>query len=277
MTKESIKPYTVVVMTTKLPEDFWLINKMADVCHIDGIVFPTGKRYREYGIAYVIKKRFRQLGFLTIANQVLLVLYRLIFERRKDNQAAKEIFNDKPTQHIEKNGIDILEVEDINSAEVRDFIISKEPQLVVVSGAPLLREAIIEAAEGKIINLHPGYAPQYRGRYGCFWPIFNKEPYLVGTTIHFIDKGIDTGSILLQQRVKFNTDDTLRAITYRQHRLGGELMIKCLQQFENLAAKAYQKTDCANKNYIAPGLIHYIKARRWLGKRSRAGKCISSS
>ena len=272
-----VEPLRVVILATKLPEDIWLINKVADVCRIEGIVFPTGTRYREYGIAYVIKKRIRRLGFLTLANQSLLILYRLIFENRKDRQALKDIFGSKPYSYIEKKDIDILEIEDINSDEVRDFIISKAPQLVIVSGAPLLKNRIIKTAEGRIINLHPGYAPQYRGRYGSFWPIYNKEPELVGTTIHFIDKGIDTGSILLQEQVNFNPDDTLKIITYRQQKLGGDLMVKCLQQFDRLAASAYHKTDCRNDNYIAPGLTHYLKGRSWLKRRSRADKPISSS
>lgn len=268
---------SVVVLTTKLPEDIWLINKIAEVAQIVGVVFPTKKRYREYGMAYVIRKRIRKLGVLTVANQALLVLYRMIFERRKDDEVARELFDDKSTERIEKPDMEILEVEDINSELVREFILMKDPQLVVVSGAPLLNEKIIEASEGKIINLHPGYAPQYRGRYGSFWPIFNKEPHLVGTTIHFIDKGIDTGPILIQQRVEFEPDDTLRAITYRQHKLGGELMVRCLEQFEELSDKAFKKQDCANKNYTAPGLTHYIKGRSWLRKAKLAGGDLSCS
>ena len=267
----------VVILTTKLPEDIWLINTLADVCQIRGIVFPTGTRYREYGMAYVLEKRIRRLGLITVADQALLILYRFLFESRRDKQAAREIFSSKSSQYIEREGIDILEVVDINSDQVRDFIVAKAPQLVVVSGAPLLKECILEVAEGRIINLHPGYAPQYRGRYGSFWPIYNKEPELVGTTVHFVDKGVDTGRILLQQKVDFNPDDTLRAITYRQHKLGGDLMVKCLQQFESFAASAYHKADCPDNNYIAPGLIHYLKGRRWLKMRNRTRKLMSSS
>jgi methionyl-tRNA formyltransferase len=262
----------VVILTTKLPEDIWLINTLGDVCQIEGIVFPTGTRYHEYGMAHVLRKRIPRLGLINVANQALLVLYRLLVENRRDKKAAKEFFSSKPSQYIERKGIDILEVLDINSDQVRNFIRAKAPQLVVVSGAPLLKECILEAAEGRIINLHPGYAPQYRGRYGSFWPIYNKEPELVGATIHFVDKGVDTGRILLQGKVEFNPDDTLRTITYRQHKLGTELLVRCLQDFETYAGSAYRKTDCPDKNYIAPGLTHYLKGRRWLKKRSRAWK-----
>lgn len=273
---DSNRKLRIIVLTTRLPEDIWLINSIADVCHIEGIVFPHKKRYREYNWVSILKRRTPRIGIPAVANQALLVLYRFIFERCRDKRALKEIFSDKPTDHIEPKGMDILEVKDINSDKVRDFIRSKKPQLVVVSGTPLLHQSIIDAAEGRVINLHPGYAPQYRGRYGSFWPIYNKEPELVGVTVHFVDAGIDTGAILVQQPVDYYTDDTLKVITYKQHKIGGELLIKCLLQFDTLAANAYHKTDCADKNYIAPGLTHYLKAKRWLKRRNRTRKLISA-
>ena len=158
-------------------------------------------------------------------------------------------------------------VEDINTKKVADYILAKSPVLVVVSGSPILKKRIIETAEGRIISLHPGLAPQYRGRYGSFWPIYNREPELVGATVHYLDEGVDTGAILIQQKVDYDPDDSLKTITYKQHKIGVNLLIKCLTQFETMASGAYYKTDCPSKNYLSPGLTHYLKARRWLRRR----------
>jgi methionyl-tRNA formyltransferase len=261
------RPLKVVVMTTRLPEDIWLINKIADVCQIEGIVFPRGERYREYGFVYTLKKRIRKIGFLALVNQALLIIYRLIFESRRDKQAEKEIFSDKPNNYIEGKDIDILEVADINTEEVRDFILSKAPQLVVVSGAPLLKKLIIDAFEGRIINLHPGYAPEYRGRYGAYWPVYYKEPEKVGVTVHFVDRGIDTGKILLRQRIDFNPEDTLKIVTYRQQAAGAALMVKCLSEYDKIAPLAHHRKDLTSRNYYAMGLTHYLEARRWIKRK----------
>jgi folate-dependent phosphoribosylglycinamide formyltransferase PurN len=265
---EMAKRLKVVIMTTKLPEDIWMINKVADVCDIEGIILPAGIRYREYGLSHVLKSRMRRLGLLKIADQALLILYRLIFESRKDKQVERELFVGKSRNHIEKKEVEILEVENANSEEVRNFLISKAPQLVVVSAAPLLRKKIIEAVKGRIINLHPGYAPEYRGRYGSFWPIYNGEPEFVGTTIHFIDEGIDTGAILTQRKIKFRPNDSLRSVTYRQHKVGVDLLIEVLEDFEGYEANAFHKTDCPNRNFVAPGLTHYLRGR-WRFRRMR--------
>lgn len=265
---EMTEPPRVVIITTKLPEDIWLINKLADVCQIEGIVLPSGTRYREYGLVHVLKQRLPRNNPITLANQALLILYRLIIENRRNERAVKEIFSGKRTDYIEKRDIDIFEVEDVNSEAVKNYILSKAPQLVVVSAAPLLKKRIIEAAKGNIINLHPGFAPQYRGRYGAYWPIYNKEPELVGVTVHYINRGIDTGAILLQQQVNYNPDDTLKTVMYKQHKTGVDLLVKCLTQFDKIAPLAYHKKDCTSKNYNAMGLTHYLKARRWLKRRS---------
>jgi len=254
----------IVILTTKLPEDIWLINKLADVCNIEGIVLPFGKRWKEFGVVNVLKKRMRSFGFFGVANQALLILYRILLERRKDKKSLVKIFTQKPYDYVEKKNLSILEVDDINSEQVTNFIRSKNPDVVVVSGTPLLKESVIQSVRGRMINLHPGFPPQYRGRYGSFWPIYNKEPEFVGTTIHFIDKGIDTGAILIQQQVAFDKSDTLKTITYKQHETGVSLLVKCLTDFNNIAAQAFRKTGCPSKNYHAPGLTHYLKARRWL-------------
>jgi methionyl-tRNA formyltransferase len=267
----------VVVLSSKLPEDIWLINKIAEVSHIKGIVFPVGERYKEFGVFQVLKKRLRRSGFLSTADQALLILYRLIFESQKDKRAVREIFTDKPYQYVEEKGIDTICVEDINCEEVRNFILSKSPRLIVVSGTPLLRKRTIALAKGRIINLHPGYAPQYRGRYGAFWPIYNQEPELVGVTVHFLDSGIDTGAILMRKLVDYSPGDNLKTIAYRQHKVGGEILVRCLAEFEEMARKAYHDTHCPSKNYLAPGLTHYLKAKRWLRSRTRGEKLVSSS
>lgn len=267
----------VVILTTRLPEDIWLINMLSEVCQIEGIVLPKKKRYPEYGIAYVLRKRLPKLGILALTDQALLILYRFFFDRRRDMKFARQIFNNKSIERIDQQDAEILETDDINSDAVRNFILDKAPEIVIVSGTPLLKKRILETANGSIINLHPGYIPQYRGRYGCFWPIYNHEPRLVGTTIHLVDSGVDTGAILLQETVDFAPNDTLRAITYRQHKLGGELMVKCIQQFDSLSANAYRKHDCPDRNYIAPGLSHYLKVRKWMRKMRGAFKIANNS
>jgi folate-dependent phosphoribosylglycinamide formyltransferase PurN len=59
-----------------------------------------------------------------------------------------------------------------------------------------------------MINAHTSILPEYRGSRSEFWQCYNEDYRNVGITIHFIDKGIDTGKILFQkqQQVGDNPD-----------------------------------------------------------------------
>ena len=269
--KERLK---VLVLSSKLPEDIWLINKIADHCDIQGIVFPKGERFDEFGVLQVLKKTLKRSGLLETINQSLMYIYRKLLEDRRDEREMKKLFADKSCCQIEQEGIDTLYVEDINAEEVVEFLQQHTPELVVASGTSILKQHILEATDSPIINLHPGLAPQYRGRYGSCWPIYNQEPELVGVTIHFVDKGIDTGAILTQGRVEYEWCDYAKTITYKQHKLGGELMVECLQNFEEFSQNASRKTDCPSKNYRTMGLCQYLKAKKWL-KQNRRGNVIN--
>jgi hypothetical protein len=75
-----------------------------------------------------------------------------------------------------------------------------EPDVVLVFGTGLLSPAVIAAFPGRILNIHLGLSPYYRGAGTNFWPLVNREPEYCGATIHFLDAGIDTGPIVAHVR-----------------------------------------------------------------------------
>src|SRR5258708_2774481 len=55
----------------------------------------------------------------------------------------------------------------------------------------------LSMAKNGFINIHPSLLPKYRGPIPSMWAILNGEK-ITGTTMHYIDKGIDTGNIIAQ-------------------------------------------------------------------------------
>ena len=49
-----------------------------------------------------------------------------------------------------------------------------------------------------VVNVHAGITPRYRGVHGGYWALAERHPEWVGTTVHLVDPGIDTGAILAQ-------------------------------------------------------------------------------
>lgn len=73
---------------------------------------------------------------------------------------------------------------------------------------------VINLTKGKIFNLHPSLLPQYRGCSSLTWAMINNESF-VGFSYHYINKGIDTGNIILQKDIKLEEFDTQQSIYYR--------------------------------------------------------------
>jgi methionyl-tRNA formyltransferase len=88
----------------------------------------------------------------------------------------------------------------INDEDAIDEMASLSPDIVLVFGTGLLKLPIIGQFAGRVINLHLGLSPYYRGAGTNFWPLVNGEPEYVGATIHYLDAGIDSGPIIAHAR-----------------------------------------------------------------------------
>lgn len=101
----------------------------------------------------------------------------------------------------------ILDVRDINSNYVIDLL-KKEPcNLYVVMGTSILKAKFLKNCNADIINIHGGYLPDYRGNNCIYFAYLNSDFEKVANTIHYIDKGIDTGDIIEIVRPMISNND----------------------------------------------------------------------
>lgn len=76
-------------------------------------------------------------------------------------------------------------------------------------------QKMIDLARCGGINYHPSLLPKYRGGSAINWAIINGETE-TGVTIHFIDEGVDTGPILLQEKVGIASDDSVKSVYFNK-------------------------------------------------------------
>mgnify|MGYP001327913104 CR=1 FL=1 len=81
-----------------------------------------------------------------------------------------------------------------NSIKVENYLQSLSNTLLLYGGGGIIRQNIIDACDLGILNAHLGLLPQIRGMNAAEWNVLLNLPQAV--SIHFIDKGIDTGNIL---------------------------------------------------------------------------------
>lgn len=107
----------------------------------------------------------------------------------------------------------------INSSEFINEILPFNCDIFVsMSFNQIFKNAIINLPRLNIINCHAGKLPFYRGRNVLNWALINDEKEF-GITVHFIDEGIDTGDIILQNNYPITDDDnygTLLQIAYTE-------------------------------------------------------------
>ncbi len=102
-------------------------------------------------------------------------------------------------QYCRLRGIPVIQVVP-NSPEAIHAIRSHGIDLLLhLGGGGIVRQPIIEAARLGVLNAHMGVLPPYRGMNVTEWALWNGDP--VGCTVHLIDRGIDTGDILLLHNV----------------------------------------------------------------------------
>jgi phosphoribosylglycinamide formyltransferase-1 len=95
--------------------------------------------------------------------------------------------------------------------------------LVVLAGfMRLLSPVLVQAFPGRIMNIHPALLPAFPGTSGVEEAL-NYGVKVTGCTVHFVDEGLDTGPIILQETVPVLQDDTVKTLHMRiqavEHRL----------------------------------------------------------
>ena len=141
--------------------------------------------------------------------------------------------------YFEENYLDFPEVpiikcSDINNEEVINEIKKLKPDLVVVSGTNLLRDKLINEIHksGKVINLHTGISPYIRGGPNCStWCLALKEFWLIGNTIMWLDKGIDSGNLIATERTPLSGTESLLQIQIAVINHAHDLYIRCIKAF----------------------------------------------
>lgn len=96
------------------------------------------------------------------------------------------------------------------------WVAQLEPDLLVLAYVTqFVPKKMIDLARFGGINYHPSLLPKYRGGTAMNWAIINGETE-TGVTIHQIDEGVDSGPILLQEKVAIDPDDTVKSLYFNK-------------------------------------------------------------
>ena len=123
--------------------------------------------------------------------------------------------------------IDFLQPDDISNEDFLEKLISLKPDLIVVVAFKILPEIIFDIPTFGIFNLHASLLPEYRGAAPINRAIMNGEPE-TGVTTFFLEKKVDTGNVILQQKIPILPDDNAGSLHDKLSELGAEVVMKTI-------------------------------------------------
>jgi folate-dependent phosphoribosylglycinamide formyltransferase PurN len=172
----------------------------------------------------LLRRRAERLGLGTVLGQVafmamVLPLLRLSSRARMRDIRQQHGLSDTPIP------APVQRVSSANSREAMDLLRSLQPMLVVVNGTRILTRETLAVCGCPFINMHAGITPAYRGVHGGYWALAEGRPDLVGTTVHRVDEGIDTGQIVDQAFFRVTGEDNFCTYPYLHTAAGLPLLI----------------------------------------------------
>jgi methionyl-tRNA formyltransferase len=127
-------------------------------------------------------------------------------------------------------GLPVSRPTKVNDHKFEKVLFDIEPDYIFcVFYEQILKSGVLHAPTKGAINIHYAPLPKYRGRFSTMYGIFNGDKE-AGVTIHWIDRGIDTGQIISQHKVPIYDTDTAKDLYYRCTETG-------INMFRGLLAK----------------------------------------
>lgn len=98
-----------------------------------------------------------------------------------------------------------------------------EIDLICLAGyMKIVGPTLLDAYEGRIINIHPAYLPEFPGAHGID-DAWDADVDQSGVTIHWVDSGVDSGQVIKQVRVPRLPEDTIETFEARIHEMEYQL------------------------------------------------------
>lgn len=148
-----------------------------------------------------------------------------------------------------KNNIKVVQPKKIKEdKDAIDYIKSLNPDIiVVVAYGQVLSEEILNIPRLGCINVHASLLPKLRGAAPINRAIINGDKK-TGITIMQMDKGLDTGDMLLKSEINIEDDETYGTLHDKLMNIGGELLLEALSKIDNGLLKG-EKQDDKNSSY----------------------------
>lgn len=171
------------------------------------------------------------------------VLSRLIDERHdiaavysqpdRPSGRGRKLVPTPTKRYAEERGFEVRQPKSLRSKTECEALASLCPEVVVVAAYGLiLPPDALEIPPLGCLNIHPSLLPRYRGPSPVVTAILNDDAE-TGVTIMKLDEGMDSGPILVQERVSIDQKETTPELTRRLFNLGADILVDTLPRWSS--------------------------------------------
>jgi methionyl-tRNA formyltransferase len=145
-------------------------------------------------------------------------------------------------QYALDNNLKILQPVKLRDENFLNELKELKPDLIVVVAFRILPSVIFDIPKYGIFNLHGSLLPKYRGAAPINWAIINGDKE-TGVTTFFLKEKVDTGNIILQEKLAIGENDTYGEIYEKLSGIGANLVLETVREIEIGDVKLMEQND----------------------------------
>jgi methionyl-tRNA formyltransferase len=230
-------------------------NFISQYYNIDCVILEKSVSQKQ-----LLKRRVKKLGLWRVLGQILFQVMIVPVLKKFSQKRIREIVSQYKLNENSIPNDKIKNVSSVNTQETINILLAKSPQLIIINGTRIISKQVLDSLSVPFINMHAGITPKYRGVHGMYWALVNNDEKNAGVTIHFVDKGIDTGKIIHQAKISYTSIDNFVTYPFLQLATGLNLLKQAINEYLNNSINQFQN-ELGSQLWYHPTIWQYIKYR----------------
>lgn len=129
---------------------------------------------------------------------------------------------------VKKRNIPLFFTKGVNDKKSVEILEKIKPDYVITQVPEKIEERVLKLANLGFINKHASLLPAYKGLYPIFWALLNDEKE-IGFTFHFMNKNIDKGDIIYQEKIEVQRGDSVYSLYKKIFSRAGSALVNLVQ------------------------------------------------
>lgn len=163
-----------------------------------------------------------------IKNVCITSLFKL---RRKLAKHLWYITDPGLVSYASKYNIPVDLTDNPNSKDFLSKLREYNIDIIINQSQFIIKKELLSIPKLGVLNRHNALLPRNRGRLTPFWVLFHQEKE-TGISIHFVDEGIDSGKIVVQEKFNIAKGETFSSLVKKNYSIAAKAMVKAINKIE---------------------------------------------